>query len=869
MIRTTRRRGARWATALALTSALVLAPTAAFAADGDDVAPATTDPAATPVTVGATGGDAVEPAAAAPESSAPAAAPEEAAAPAEAPVVESSAAPAPAPEAPAADSAAGSAAETEAVTAEVPAASALVADGIVMNYVVNTTVRSADAVADASAAVVAAGGVVLSQYPEIGVVTAQSRDGDFLAEMRATAGVESAGPTRTAEVVGDEVEVPAEAPATSGATAPAAGATGAGPQSLDRPLGTEVAPVDPLEAQQWDMDVIGAPEARELDAGDGVVVGVLDSGIDVSHPDLAGQVDASESVGCAVNGQPDQTQAAWVPVDDSESHGTHVAGTIAAADNGVGIVGVAPDATLASVKVVNYDGFIYPEYALCGFMWAAGQGFDVTNNSYYVDPWEFWCTTEPDQAPALESVTRAVDFSEQQGVLNVAAAGNSNYDLANKTTSDSGPNDTTPVVRDVSTGCSDIPAEIDGVVTVASVAQQADGSVVKSSFSNYGEGVIDVAAPGSNILSTVFGGKYESYNGTSMASPHVAGVAALLAATHPGATPAELQVLLKQQASPIGDSALYGSGLVNAFAAVSEGVVPALGPVAAVADGTVQAGRPFRVLGANFVPGETVTVRGPGGQPLNGPFVADDRGRISDVTALEPFVPAGVSTVVLTGDAGSRVTLDLLVEEAVAGPAITAPVAGSTVETGTVTVTGTAQPGALVTVVLATADQFEGLEQLGATTSPSARALDVAADPVAFDPELGFAVSTIQTDGTGTFSATFTGVPEGDFGVTALQVLLDGTSSTFADPVLFAVTAAAVVPPVTTPGTGVDPGVPVTTPAGTGVVPVTSTRAGALAYTGSEPAAPLSAALLLLVAGAGTLVVARRLGRRAAARTDG
>ncbi|TDT63051.1 S8 family serine peptidase [Frigoribacterium sp. PhB116] len=852
MIRSTRRRGARWATALALTSALVLAPTAAFAAD----------PAVSPV--GADGTDTDVAASGASDTAAAAAAPTEAETPAvEAPAVEAPAE-TPAAEAPATEA---PAAETEDVTAEVPAASALVADGIVMNYVVNTTVRNADAVADASAAVVAAGGVVLSQYPEIGVVTAQSRDGDFLATMRGTVGVESAGPTRTAEVVDDEVEVPAEVPATSGATAPAAGATGAGPQSLDRPLGTEVAPVDPLEAQQWDMAAIGAPEAREIEDGDGVVVGVLDSGIDVSHPDLAGQVDASKSVGCAVNGQPDQSQAAWVPVDDSESHGTHVAGTIAAADNGVGIVGIAPGATLASVKVVNYDGFIYPEYALCGFMWAADQGFDVTNNSYYVDPWEFWCSTEADQAPALESVTRAVEFSEQQGVLNVAAAGNSSYDLANKTTNDSSPNDTTPVEgRDVSEGCSDIPAEIDGVVTVSALRLGDDGQpVFDSRYSNFGAGVIDLGAPGSNILSTVFGGLYEAYNGTSMASPHVAGVAALLAATHPDASPAELQVLLKQQATKRDDPSLYGAGVVNAFAAVTEDLVPALGPVAAVADGTVQAGRPFRVLGANFVPGETVTVTGADGEPLDGEFTADAEGRLVGPAVLSPFLPAGATTLELTGDAGSRATLDLLVEEAVAGPAITAPVDGSTVEAGTVTVTGTAQPGALVTVVLATADQFEGFEQMVTPTSPSAR-LDVAGEPVAFDTDLGFSVSTIQTDATGAFTASFTGVPVGDYGTTALQVLADGTSSTFTDPVLFSAAAAAVVPPVTVPGTGV---VPVTTPAGTGVVPVASTRAGALAYTGSEPGAPLSAALLLLVAGAGALVAARRLRRRADARVEG
>ena len=835
MITSTRRRGARYATALALASALALAPTAALAADGDEVAPAarpTADASTTPVAdeVGAE----------------------------EAPV--------------AAEPVADAADQSDAVSSELPAASARVADGVVMNYVVNTVVRDEAAVDSVRTAVEAAGGVVLSAYPEIGVVTAQSRDGEFLATMRETPGVESAGPTRTAAVVGPEVALPAEAPAAVDRSATGTG-EGSGTQSIEQPLDAQAAPVDPLEGDQWDMVAIGAPEAREVETGDGVVVGVLDSGIDVAHPDLVDRIDASSSVGCAVNGQPDRDQAAWVPT--TSDHGTHVAGTIAASDNGVGIVGVAPGATLASVKVVNDGGFIYPEYALCGFMWAADQGFDVTNNSYYVDPWEFWCTTEADQAPALESVTRAVEYSEQEGVLNVAAAGNSDYDLANKTRSASSPNDTVKVDRDVSTGCADIPTEIDGVVTVASLEQQADGSLVKSSFSNYGEGVVDVAAPGSSILSTVPGG-YGLKSGTSMASPHVAGVAALLAATHPGASPAELQALLKAQATPVTGAGeqtgtrYFGAGLVNAFAAVTEDVVPAVGPIAAVADGTVQAGRPFRVLGANFAPGETVTVTGPDGLPLEGESVVDADGRIADVAVLSPLVPAGVSTLVLTGDAGSEFELTLLVEEAVAGPRIDAPVAGQVVQPGTVTVTGVAQPGALVTVLLGEAAQAAGLDELGEPRSAQARALDVDAEPVPYDAELGFALATVQTDSTGTFSVPFTGVPEGDFVVTAVQLLTDGTTSAATEPVPFSVVAvvAPVEPPVTVPGGTVPGTAPVAVPAGSGLVPVAAAPAGALAYTGSEPTAPLVAAALLLLVGAGTVVTAGRLRRRAGVRAD-
>ena len=105
---------------------------------------------------------------------------------------------------------------------------------------------------------------------------------------------------------------------------------------------------------------------------------------------------------------------------------------------------MAPDTRISSVKVVDQDGFIYPEYAICGFVWAARSGADITNNSYYIDPWQYWCPADPDQAAAIESVRRAVTYAEGQGVLSVAAAGNDYRDLAAKGTDTSSPNDTTP-----------------------------------------------------------------------------------------------------------------------------------------------------------------------------------------------------------------------------------------------------------------------------------------------------------------------------------------------------------------------------------------------------------------------------------------
>src|SRR5262249_12402609 len=130
---------------------------------------------------------------------------------------------------------------------------------------------------------------------------------------------------------------------------------------------------EPLWSRQWDMQAIHVAEAHSVTIGSpNVVVGVLDSGVDAHHPDLASQVDTSLSASC-LGGVVDQSFAAWQPT--TSGHGTHVAGTIGAARNGIGVVGIAPGVRLAAVKVVDDQGFIFPEAAVCGYMWAATHGF--------------------------------------------------------------------------------------------------------------------------------------------------------------------------------------------------------------------------------------------------------------------------------------------------------------------------------------------------------------------------------------------------------------------------------------------------------------------------------------------------------------
>jgi subtilisin family serine protease len=461
------------------------------------------------------------------------------------------------------------------VVAAQPAPALPVVAGPVMNYAVNVTKANRGQTRKAESAVTAASGTVVASWPEIGVVIAQSDNANFAASVRADKSVASVGATRTAPVTASD-------PTWKGAPDSAAQQRTSGTasqQSVVEQEGLEAATAvtaDPLEARQWDMTAIKADQAHQVtDGSKKVLVAVLDSGIQGDHPDLAANIDQSRSAGC-LGGTPDTSYAAWQPT--TSDHGTHVAGTIAAARNGVGIVGVAPASKLSAVKVVNDDGFIYAEAAICGFMYAESTGADVTNNSYFIDPWEFWCGSDVDQAAVKTAVDRAVQFTQRKGVVNVAAAGNSAVDLANKTVDAGSPNDTVPVTRQLDETCTDIPAELDGVVTVSSTTSTG----TKSSFSNYGDGVIDVAAPGSSILSTVTGSGYGTKSGTSMASPHVAGVLALLKSTHPRAEGSQLTDLLYAQADDVAcpatattcvgtpaDNGWFGEGLVDALDAVT------------------------------------------------------------------------------------------------------------------------------------------------------------------------------------------------------------------------------------------------------------------------------------------------------------
>ena len=185
-----------------------------------------------------------------------------------------------------------------------------------------------------------------------------------------------------------------------------------------------------------------AMHAREAEAVNvkrtPATVAVVDSGVEETHPDLEGRVDTSRSVKCSVNGVATQDFYGW---RDEFYHGTHVAGPIAAKHDGVGVDGVNPTLRIAAINVASRNGgFFYPEYIVCGFVWAAEHGISVTNGSYYVDPWKYWLPNDLEQAAGQEAVQRAVDYATLKDVINVVAAGNFSTDLDNlPTTDDSAP----------------------------------------------------------------------------------------------------------------------------------------------------------------------------------------------------------------------------------------------------------------------------------------------------------------------------------------------------------------------------------------------------------------------------------------------
>jgi subtilisin family serine protease len=341
---------------------------------------------------------------------------------------------------------------------------------------------------------------------------------------------------------------------------------------------------EPLFLYQWGLDAINAPEAWNAGfKGKNAKVFILDSGIDAEHPDLAPNLNTGL---CAsfVDGEDFNVKDGFY-----FNHGTHVAGIIAAADNSLGIIGVAPGAEIIAVKVVSeYTGSGSFSQINKGIVYAANKGADVINmslgatlfrNGLYFDENDVLRKVPAVYIQSLIlSQQRAVNYASRRGAVIVTSAGNEGMNY------------------DGNAFIFKIPAELQNVVAVSATApnywyndwiNQKDPYLdIPSSYIDYGKSLVDIAAPGGDFdyyellnwhLDMVFSTISEGYGwaaGTSMASPHVAGVAALIIGKNNGEMdPGEVMKQLLKTSDKIdgnGMSAYFGSGRVNAFRAVTE-----------------------------------------------------------------------------------------------------------------------------------------------------------------------------------------------------------------------------------------------------------------------------------------------------------
>ncbi|WP_248964903.1 S8 family peptidase [Sphaerisporangium perillae] len=474
----------------------------------------------------------------------------------------------------------------------------------------------------------------------------------------ATTALHAQGPASVPALVPATSSAPASVPASASAPAvpAAASASGVAAGAASSRGG------DPLSGRQWDMKMIGATPSGSYAKERGskkVLVGIIDTGVDGRHPDIAPNFDRKLSRNFVTdrpkdpNGKtldgPCEHKSCKDPVDeDDDGHGTHVASTIGSPLNGIGVAGVAPNVSLVNLRAGTDSGFFFLKPVLDALTYAGDAGIDVVNMSFFVDPWTFNCTNNPadskadqlQQAGIITGVQRALDYARNRGVTLITALGNGATDLGAPTSDAESPGYPLGKERErtIDNSCINVPAESRGVISVSAVGP----SERKAWYSDYGIEQTDLSAPGGDpsdtgtsikgtareILAAAPAGAlrkqklidakgkptsssvvrechhgncfyYQYLSGTSMASPHATGVAAILISRFgkPGKggltmSPAQVEKLLYATATPVAcpssgsttytvseethtcagskaKNGFYGHGLVDAYRAAT------------------------------------------------------------------------------------------------------------------------------------------------------------------------------------------------------------------------------------------------------------------------------------------------------------
>ena len=474
----------------------------------------------------------------------------------------------------------------------------------------------------AHAAIIAAGGMIVKENIGVGIATVSTSNPNFITAVRQQPALYGVSRNTSIGVAPQAVRRQQDRREIEQLTQERQASKNQPAQARLQSARSKKPDAEPLADLQWDMQMIHATadgSYRKQLGSKRVLVGIIDTGVDGSHPDIAPNFSSDlsrnftqdiELIDGPCADEPDHSCDDPADVDEN-GHGTHVAGTIGAALNGLGIAGIAPNVTLVNLRAGQDSGYFFLQSTVDALTYAGDIGVDVVNMSYYTDPWLFNCASNPADSPEeqleqrtiIEGTQRALRYAHNRGVTLIAAEGNEHSDMGHPIADASSPDFPPDAAhaRTIDNSCLSMPAEGSNVIVISAIGP----TKAKADYSNYGVEQTNFAAPGGffrdgfgtaqyrsvgNLILSAYPqalalsngdlnpdgtpnndfvvedcnssgvcAYYQYLQGTSMAAPHAVGVAALIVseygkkdARHPDGltlSPDKVQRIMKDTAT--------------------------------------------------------------------------------------------------------------------------------------------------------------------------------------------------------------------------------------------------------------------------------------------------------------------------------